>query len=349
MSAHPILRPTTLALSVSVLIVCGWPQPAWAQKTDTVVMNNGDRITVEIKKLERGRLEASTDGMGTLLIEWDDIDHLSNPARFEVRTQTGERYVGALASTGTARELVVAGDQSITLALDRVVLIAPANPSFWSQWDGAIDVGYDFAKAGDSTQWTLSSSFTRRAVRLETRLTGSSFFSSKQGAEDTSRHSLGINFLRFIGERWGLLAIGRFDHNDELQLALRSQAGGGYQYRFVQTNSALFGSAAGVAVNREEFLDDTPGQNNVEAVIATRFETFSFDTPKTDVTAAFLVFPSLTDWGRIRLELDVSVRRELVKDFFFSLSFQDSFDSDPPSQNATRNDFNVVSSFGWSF
>jgi len=43
------------------------------------------------------------------------------------------------------------------------------------------------------------------------------------------------------------------------------------------------------------------------------------------------------------------VRRELVKDFYFSVSFQDSFDSDPPSESAERNDFNIVSSFRWSF
>jgi len=63
----------------------------------------------------------------------------------------------------------------------------------------------------------------------------------------------------------------------------------------------------------------------------------------------FVVFPSLNDWGRIRLELDITVRRELVKDFYFSVSFQDSSDSDPPSESAERNDFNIVSSFGWSF
>ena len=74
-----IWRPGVLALCVGSLIGGGALQPAWAQKTDTVVMLNGDRVTVEIKKLERGRLEASTDGMGTLLIEWDDIEQLSSP------------------------------------------------------------------------------------------------------------------------------------------------------------------------------------------------------------------------------------------------------------------------------
>ena len=334
---------------VTCVVTLWWSPTAWAQKTDTVVMKNGDQITVEIKKLERGRLEASTDGMGSLLIEWDDVDHLSSPKRFQVEIQTGERYVGSLAATDTTGELVVAGTQPVTLTLDRVVRINPADPSFWSQWDGAIDVGYDFTTAGESTQWTLSSSFTRRAEQLETRITCDSFFSSKQGADDTSRHSFGVDFVRFVGQRWGLLALGQFDRNDELQLGLRSQIGGAYQYRLVQTNAMRLGAAAGVAVNHEEFLDDTPGQNNVEAIVATRFEAFTFDTPKTDVTTTLTVFPSLTQWGRTRLEFDIAVRRELAKDFFFSVSLQDSFDSNPPSENAVHNDFNVVSSFGWSF
>jgi len=42
------------------------PAAAAAQKTDTVVMGNGDRVTCEIKKLDRGILEASTDSWGTL-------------------------------------------------------------------------------------------------------------------------------------------------------------------------------------------------------------------------------------------------------------------------------------------
>ena len=43
--------------------------PAWAQKTDVVTLVNGDTLTCEIKLLERGRLQVSTDHMGTVNIE----------------------------------------------------------------------------------------------------------------------------------------------------------------------------------------------------------------------------------------------------------------------------------------
>jgi len=322
---------------------------ASAQKTDTVVMNNGDRITCEIVKLERGRLEAKTDSLGTVLIEWDDVHHVSSRGRFEVELDSGERVVGTLGRTRRAREVVVGSEPPVTLDLDRVVFITPLNQSFWQQLDGVVDVGYDFAKAGESTQWTFSTQITRRTARLETRFTGDSFFSTRDGAEDTNRHSLALQVLRFAGPRWGLMALGQGQRNDELRLRLRAQLGGGVARRFVQTNQLLLGGVVGMAYSRESFTDETPVGDSAEVILGTQFQTFTFDTPKTDVSIAFFAFPNVSTWGRVRLEFDARVRRELVKDFFLNVTFVDSFDSEPPSPGAVRNDFSVVSSFGWSF
>jgi hypothetical protein len=50
------------------------PDLAWARKTDVVTMANGDRVTCEIKTLDRGMLEVSTDSWGTISIEWEEVD-----------------------------------------------------------------------------------------------------------------------------------------------------------------------------------------------------------------------------------------------------------------------------------
>ena len=336
-------------LFLVVQLAFWWPGVAWAQKTDVIILNNGDHVIVEIKRLERGRLEAKTDDMGTLSVEWEDVQHVSSPAVFEVTLATGVRYVGSLARTDSAGEVVVAALPPVTLALDRIVQITPIDESFWFQWDGSIDVGYTFSKAGDTTQLTLSGILKHRAESVDTTIDGSSYFSSKEGAEDTNRHSFGITVLRNLGQRWGVALLGHVEQNDELNLSLRSQVGGGYTQHFVQTNAILFSGLAGAVLNREEFSDETAGQTTVEAAFAVDFQAFAFETPKTDVTVRFVAFPSLSDWGRTRLDLDVRVRQELVKDLFFSVAFQDSFDSAPPSESAGRNDFNVVTSLGWSF
>ncbi len=48
------------------------------------------------------------------------------------------------------------------------------------------------------------------------------------------------------------------------------------------------------------------------------------------MNSAALLFPSLTDSGRYRTNLNLSLRRELVKDFYLDLSFYHAYDSEPP-------------------
>ena len=60
-------------------------------------------------------------------------------------------------------------------------------------------------------------------------------------------------------------------------------------------------------------------------------------------------YPSLSQWGRQRIQVDSAVRRELWRDFFVSLNVFDTFDSDPPQPDAARNDVGVVTSVGWSY
>ena len=44
-----------------------------ANKTDVVTFVNGDRLTGEVKSLERGRLRFKTDATDTISIEWDNV------------------------------------------------------------------------------------------------------------------------------------------------------------------------------------------------------------------------------------------------------------------------------------
>ena len=100
---------------------------------------------------------------------------------------------------------------------------------------------------------------------------------------------------------------------------------------------------------RELFTDETPSTSSVELSLGSQVEWFVFNRPKTRVTNYFLVFPNLTTPGRVRLELNTGVRRELFKDFFIDLSFVDSYDNRPPSADARSDDLTLVTSLGWSF
>ncbi len=67
-------------------------------RTDVVTLSNGDRITGEIIRLERGRLEFKTDDAGTLYLEWDEIVSVVATRVVEVVTGDGQRFLGSLGS-----------------------------------------------------------------------------------------------------------------------------------------------------------------------------------------------------------------------------------------------------------
>ena len=61
-----------ISFSKKVLLIIILITPfLFPQKTDVITLKNGDKITGELKELQTGLLELSTDNMSTIYIEWD--------------------------------------------------------------------------------------------------------------------------------------------------------------------------------------------------------------------------------------------------------------------------------------
>ena len=117
------------AHALALTVVCGLLScvSAIAQgRTDVVVLMNGDRITCEIKRLERGQLTVRTDSMSTIQIEWEDIVRVSSVDRFEVEVESGEKHIGTLLPPTQDGRLEVADDgATASLDLQAVVRLSP--------------------------------------------------------------------------------------------------------------------------------------------------------------------------------------------------------------------------------
>ena len=104
----------------------------------------------------------------------------------------------------------------------------------------------------------------------------------------------------------------------------------------------------GISANDERSIDADPTQN-LEGLFTFRQSYYRYDRPKTNFDLAFQYYPSFSNWGRQRIQLDASVRRELLKDFFVAVNMFDTFDSRPPTPGAAKNDVGVALSIGWSY
>ena len=143
-------------------------------------------------------------------------------------------------------------------------------------------------------------------------------------------------------------AAGRFETNESLGLELRSQVGAAIGPRLVNTNRAQLAIGAGLAFNDERGVDVEPTQN-VEALLMFHTSYFTYDRPKTNLDINLQYYPSLSNPGRQRVQLDAGVKRELLKDFFVALTVYNSYNSRPPNPAADQNDVGVVLSIGWSY
>src|SRR5215471_12385225 len=153
--------------TLAAYIVLGFGLPALAaDKVDVVTLRNGDRITCDIKKLDRSVLTISTDPLGTVTVHWGDIATLASPRQFDLQLASGEHYLGALTAAAPGQiDIALDTGGSLSFSMRDIVRLAPIGASMWSRMDGGIDAGFSFTQADLETHWTLNGSATYRSPR----------------------------------------------------------------------------------------------------------------------------------------------------------------------------------------
>lgn len=319
-------------------------------KADVILMTNGDRLTGEIKQLEHGKLVVSTNSMGQVLIEWDDIASIESEFEFQFERTDGTRVTGTIADSVPDGEIVLTdGGQTRSFAHEDIVRISQIERGFWEQLKGSLTFGYSFTKASNVAQGNLGFSATHRTEIRSFSLDGSTIITSDQANEGTQRSNLNFNMTRFRKNRWFNSYLLGFESNDELGLNLRSSLGAGIGRYLVQTNTselALLGGAVGTA---ESLTGDASSQENLEGLLGLDYSRYIFDDPTVDLAVRLAIYPSITDAGRTRGQFDINLRWEMIKDLFWDLNYYNTYDSDPPSGSLSTNDYGVVTSIGWSF
>jgi uncharacterized protein DUF481 len=336
-----------VAAAVALLTVVSGT--AYAQKTDVVRLANGDRITGEVSSLSRGQLTFKTDDAGTIYFEWDNVASVESTRQFDVTMSDGRRFFGSLVA-GAPHTLVIRdATGEVALPMTDVTVITPIGASFWKRLDGSLDIGFSYTRSSQIAQLTLNSTTVYRQPAFEVRLTGSGTLTQNEtDGERDDRGTISGSYLRYRGQHLFFGTGAGFESNESLGLILRSQVAEVVGSRLVNSNRAQLGVAAGLSANNEQNVDAEPTQN-LEGLVTFRTSYYSYDRPRTNIDISVQYYPSFTNWGRQRIQLDSGVKREVWKDVFFAINLFDTFDSRPPTTSADRNDFGITMSFGWTY
>jgi len=323
-----------------------------APKTDVVILINGDRVTGEIKGLEHNQLRFSTDHIGTVYIEWDKIARLQSDQYLQFESSDGSRHYGQLVASETDAVLSIRVDPDSRPDVVTLASVVRAQPivggAFMDRLDGYLSAGLDATKASDRRSIDFAAGMSSRTRAREWSLDASANLTDDSAGEASERYELAGTWRRFRARRDFWLGFTSLERNTELDLNLRTLAGGGYGHYWMQTNTADWVGGVGLAYTHENYAGGER-VDSVEAVFTTSFSIFRYDFPETDIGGSLAVLPSLTESGRYRAEADLRAKYEFVDDLYFELKLYGSYDSEPPLEDFESSDYGVITSLGYSF
>jgi hypothetical protein len=316
-------------------------------KTDVVTLYNGDRVTGEVKSLDSGILELSTDSMGTVKIEWQDIARLESEHFYEIRTSDGARFLGSVEHTGQPGQVqVVDLDGEYQFDALKVVQIRPIEKSVVDRLDIYFAAGYSYSRASSIAQTTINTKMGYENEKSRNTLSGRA---SLTDSDEESTSSSRVDLDRAVWtSRKNVFraAFGNYESNDELGLDHRIGVGAGFGTIFMDTYRNRLVGIAGLQLITEQ-NKNTGSDQNIELSLTGRYLAWRLDTPELDLDFGLNLYPSLTDSGRVRSSSDLRLRWELIEDLFFDITAYGTYDN--RAENNSGVDYGVTTGLGWEF
>ena len=321
---------------------------------DVVILRNGDRLTGELKGLQRGELKFKASYMAEAVrLDWAEVMRLESKGRYLITLTSGQLFTDVLrltpAGAGAAANFFIGAEKNALRVQQMEVLkITPVKAGFWRQLEGTIDYGLSFTSGNDQYQTTLAASATYRKGAHSLTASVDSAFSGQTSGTSSARNQFTFDYRKQLSRRWyagGFLDLLR---SDQQSLDLRTTAGGLIGRSLRQTERTRISIFGGLAGSREKYSAATgkPQATNADALAGLEFNSFRFET--TDLSSRLLLYPSLTTPGRMRMQLKSDLRIKIVKDLYWGFHLYENYDSKPPVR-ADKNELGVSTSVGWKF
>lgn len=321
---------------------------------DVVILKNGDRLTGEIKGLQRGELRIKSDYMAEAVrLDWAMIQSIESKSMFMIWLVDGQLVTDVMRllpanSDGFANFIIGSSRGAIRVHQVDVIRITPADRRFWKSLEGSIDLGFSFTSGNDQYQTQLSATTTYRTGTHSFTASVDSALSGQSEGTSQTRNQFTFDYRKQISERWYVGGLFDLLRSDQQSLNLRTSVGGLVGRNLLQTERTRLSVFGGVVGTREHYEASigVPRTTNADALAGVDVATFRFN--RTDIRSRFSLFPSLTTPGRMRMQSTSDLRIKIVKDLWWGFHLYENFDNKPPVR-ADKNDLGVSTSLGWKF
>jgi putative salt-induced outer membrane protein YdiY len=324
------------------------------KRHDAVLMKNGDQLTGEVKKLDQGVLYIETDYFsGSVGVDWLQVKKVESNATFQVVLSNGKRFIGSIskeAVTAVPGEdfIVHTAGRDVPASSTDVVHIESQKQNFWRQLKGSIDFGYNFTSGNNQSSLSTAATAAYTAEHWAAGTSYNASYSGQTGGVTTNLFESQSFAERTLSRNSFVLGLADFLHSSQQDLSLRTTLGGGYGRYLKRTNQNELRWLVGADFTKATYQSGltVPVQKNGELLLGVEYQLFHFD--RYSLQSQLLVFPELSDTGRVRFTTNDTFSMKLSNNFRLSFSFWDNFDSRPPL-NAQKNAAGLSTGLGWTF
>ncbi len=150
-----------------------------------------------------------------------------------------------------------------------------------------------------------------------------------------------MSLIRILPRKWYLLGEVSFLANTEQALDSRISPSIGLGKFLISTNKLYLGLSLGYAYNIENYVDASLDKTSSEIFLFSEFNMFDYED--IDLKTGIKLYPSLSENGRFRTDFDLTLKYDLLLDFYIKLGFALNFDNQPAIEG---NDFDYIFNTG---
>jgi len=315
---------------------------------DEVHLVNGDRLTGEVVKMEKGVLHVVVAYAGEVEVDWANVSCISTdmPHKFVLKDN---QVLFGRAVCSTAGTIKVVGDvvgETIAIPVLEFEAINPSPPAPAVTYTGSLAGGYSQTDGNTETMAANASArFVARSKRQRFTLKGK-FNYGETDRMMTARNAAGsFKYDFFATNRLYAYGHSLFGADDFADLRLRSTLGAGLGYQVIDIERVAFALEAGPS-----YVNDDFERAQDDNYVAGRWGT---DLSLKLIPAGIRFFHSYEgyynfDDSSVYITSETGLRLTLVRDFFAHAGVDYSYDSHPVEGNE-RYDVTYVFGLGYEF
>ena len=330
-----------------VALLCSSATSMYAQN-DTLVLINGDMMVGELKEMSNAVAKMETDYSDSdFKIEWDKVKQIYSKTHYLVSLENGMRLNGMVHTSPNDSSVVLIYDEDgiISTTIEDILYLQSVKKNIWGRFDVLLEAGFNITKANNLRQFNSRTAFGYTANTWSANADYNAVLSNQDSVEATTRTDASISANWFLQKNWFILGAASFLQNDEQKIQLRATPKLGMGNYLIRNIHWHLQASGGLAMNIEQFQNDEPDRSSLEGFASAAVNVFNVSDFSMNVRTT--VYPSITETGRIRSDVNFDLKYDLFgSDFYIKFGVTLNYDNQPAA-DASTTDYVFQTTFGW--